>query len=193
MGMDIFGRKPEFLSKKPMKIDFRSSTDEQKEEYWNAYEKWENEIPGTYFHSNIWGWGTILTLVDIANDKYKLKMDMSYWDSNNSGRGLQTQEQCDHLADALELMLNDNFPKEFMEDDSNEIQAAWKYWQVIDTGKISLEDEADLNERYPCGTIFFDPVVTKRGVRVQSPYSCLLEDIKEWILFLRECGGFKIY
>jgi hypothetical protein len=191
MGMDIFGRKPEFLSKKPVKIDFRNSTDEQKEEYWNAYEKWENEIPGTYFHSNIWGWRTILTLVEIANDKYKLEMDMSYWDSN-SGRGLHTQEQCDQLADALELMMNDNFYKEFMADDSNEIQAARKCWEVIDTGKISLEDEADLNEQYPCGTIFFDPVVTKKGVRVQSSYSCLSEEIKDWILFLRACGGFEI-
>ena len=192
MGVDIFGRKPEFLSKKPMKIDFRSSTDEQKEEYWNAYEKWENEIPGTYFHSNIWEWGTIHMLCEMANDKYKLKMNMEYWDSND-GKGLRTQKQCDRLADALELMMNDNFPKEFMEDDSNVIQVAMEFWEMIDTGKISLEDKADLNERYPCGTIFFDPVVTKKGVRVQSPYSCLLEDIKDWILFLRECGGFNIW
>jgi hypothetical protein len=192
MGMDIFGRKPEFLSKKPMKIDFRSSTDEQKEEYWNEYEKWENEIPGTYFHSNIWGWGTIHMLCEMANDKYKLKMNMEYWGSND-GKGLRTQKQCDRLANALELMLNNDIVyKDFIADNSNVIYMVTGSWDVTDTGEAFLEED-ELNEEYDYGTILWAPVMTKKGVMVETRYNCSLEHLKDWINFLRGCGGFKIW
>jgi hypothetical protein len=192
MGVDIYGRKPKIVTEGPKQIDFKSSTDEEKYEFWNKVEEWQKENPGIYFRSSWWGWRPIHMLCEMAKDKYRLKMDMSYWDSND-GKGLRTQKQCDRLADALELMLNDIVYKEFLADNSNVIQIAKGSWRATDYGKITSDEEAELNDRYPNGTILWAPVLTKKGVMVKSAHKCSLEDIKDWILFLRGCGGFKIW
>ena len=68
-------------------------------------------------------------------------------------------------------------------------------FDLIDLGgdEVFLDEEDELNEEYEYGTILWAPVVTKKGVIVETAYSCSLEDIKAWINFLRECGGFKIW
>ncbi len=116
---------------------------------------------------------------------------MSSW-GFNFGKGLRTQKQCDRLADALELMFNDDFYKEFMADDSSVIYLATGSWIVTGTLASFEDEEADLNEQYEFGTILWAPVLTKKGVLVETTYSCSLEHLKNWINFLRACGGFKI-
>ena len=138
---------------------------------------------GDYFSSNWWGWRPILAISEAAMLSSKLDYDTSYWGSND-GKGLRTQKQCNRLADSLELMLNDNFPKEFMADNSNVIYTVTGSWDVTDTCEITPDEEADLNEQYEFGTILWAPVLTKKGVLVETTYSCSLEDIKEWINFL---------
>jgi len=193
MGVDIYGRKPKIVTERPEQIDYRSSSDEEKDEYWNKVEEWEAKNPGIYFRFNRWGWRSILMLCEVVNDKYNLKMDMSDWDYND-GKGLRTQKQCDRLANALELMLNnDTVYKDFMADNSNVIYIVTGSWEVTDTGKAFLDEEDELNEEYEYGTILWAPVVTKKGVMVETRYSCSLEHFKDWLNFLRECGGFKIW
>lgn len=186
MGVDIYGRKPKIVTEEPKEIDYRSSPDEEKDKYkyWNKIEGWKVERLPNYFFSNWWSWWSIQYLCGLANVMYELKLDLCYR-SSNGGKGLQTQENCDRLANALELMLNDNFPKEFMEDDSNVIQVAMEFWVVTGTGESFFDEEAELNKQYPYGTFLFAPVVTKKGVIVESESSCSLKEIKDWILFLR--------
>ncbi len=131
-------------------------------------------------------------LCEMAKDKYRLKMDMSYWGSND-GKGLRTQKQCDRLANALELMLNNDIVyKDFIADNSNVIYMVTGSWDVTDTGEAFLEED-ELNEEYDYGTILWAPVMTKKGVMVETRYNCSLEHLKDWINFLRGCGGFKIW
>ncbi len=184
MGVDIYGRKPKIVTEGPKQIEYRSSSDEEKNKYWNKVEGWEAERLPNYFFSNWRSWWPIQYLCGLANVMYELKLDLCYR-SSNGGKGLQTQENCDRLANALELMLNDNFPKEFMEDDSNVIQVAMGSWNVSSTGEPYFYEEEELNEQYPYGTFLFAPVVTKKGVMVESESSCSLKEIKYWILFLR--------
>ena len=194
MGVDIYGRKPIVKSERPEQIDYQASTDDQKQKYWNKVDEWEDENPGVYFRSNWWGWRPICMLCEIANNKYKLKLDMTYWGSND-GKGLRTQKQCDKLADALELMLSEspNY-NEYMIDDDDRIQIVMGAWCEAGTGKfIGSEKETELNEQYDYGTILFSSVVTKSGMMVESAHSCSLGHIKNWITFLRGCGGFKIW
>ena len=193
MGVDIYGRKPIVKSERPEQIDYQASTDEQKQAYWAKVDEWEDENPGVYFRSNWWGWRPICMMCEIANDKYKLKMNMSNWGSND-GAGLRTQKQCDRLADTLELMIsNDSGYNEFMVEDSDRIQICMGAWVEAGTGKFYHESDNDLNEQYPFGTILFSSVVTKNGTMVESAHSCSLSHIKRWINFLRHCGGFKIW
>ncbi len=193
MAVSIFGRSSKIVSERPKQIDFKSSTDNEKQEYWNKIEAWEKENSGSYFNSNWCCWMPIHRLCEMAKDKYKLKMNMSSW-IYNDGKGLGTQKQCDRLADSLELLLNnENVFKEFTADNSNVIQVVLGSWDGIGKSKISSEEIAELNERYEFGSILFAPVVTKNGVLVESAHSCSLQDIKAWINFLRGCGGFKIW
>jgi hypothetical protein len=59
MGVDIYGRKPKIVTERPEQIDYRSSSDEEKDEYWNKLMRWETENPGTYFRYNWWCWRPI--------------------------------------------------------------------------------------------------------------------------------------
>ena len=62
---------------------------------------------GDYFCSNWWGWRPINAICELAAYDSKLKIDFSYWGSND-GKGLKTQKQCDRLADAIELLISEN-------------------------------------------------------------------------------------
>ncbi len=193
MGVDIYGRKPKTISEKPEQIDFHTATDDEKQKYWNKIDEWEEENPGEYFRSNWWGWRPICMLCEIANDKYKLKMNMDHQGSND-GQGLRTQKQCDRLADALELMIsNDSGYNEFMVEDADRIQICMGAWVKAGTGQFYSDEANSLNEQYPFGTILFSSVVTKSGEMVESAHSCSLAHLKRWINFLRHCGGFKIW
>ncbi len=189
MGVDIYGRKPITKSEKPEQIDYQTSTDEQKQAYWAKVEDWEDENPGVYFRSNWWGWRPICMLCEIANDKYKLKLNMSHWGSND-GQGLRTQKQCDRLADALEDMLGKDNQ---MSSEDDRIQIVMGAWCEAGTGKFYSDEANELNEQYEVGTILYSAVVTKKGTMVESAHSCSLSHIKRWINFLRHCGGFKIW
>lgn len=65
----------------------------------------ENEE--AYFRSNIWGWGPIMAVVDTANQIYELGFNTSDWHSND-GHGLETQEECNRLADAMEKVISNS-------------------------------------------------------------------------------------
>jgi len=192
MGVDIYGRKPKISMERLGQMEYQSLTDDEKREYLNKVEECEEKSPGNCFRSNWWAWRPILYLCGLANFEFSLKMDMSSW-GFNFGKGLRTQKQCDRLADALELMLNDDFYKEFMADDSNVIYIVTGSWIVTSTLASFEDEEADLNEQYEFGTILWAPVLTKKGVLVETTYSCSLEHFKNWINFLRACGGFKIF
>lgn len=193
MGVDIYGRVPKIVSEKPVDIDYHTATDDEKQKYWLKIEEWEEQNPGVYFRSNWWGWRPICMLCEIANDKYKLKMNMDNWGSND-GQGLRTQKQCNRLADALETMLsNDSGYSEFMADDNDRIQIVMGAWVEAGTGKFYSDENSELDLDYEYGTILYSPIITKKGKMVESAHSCSLSHIKRWINFLRACGGFKIW
>jgi len=67
-------------------------------------------------------------------------------------------------------------------------------WCEAGTGKfIGSEREDVLNQEYEYGTLLFRPVVTPDGALVESSHSTSLRGIKEFVTFLRGCGGFEIW
>ena len=147
---------------------------------------------GDYFHSNWWGWRPINAICEIAAYDSKLKIDFSYWGSND-GKGLRTQKQCDKLADAIELLISNNY-NEYLTEDDDRIYIVMGSWCEAGTGRfIPSKDSLSLNEQYEYGDILYAPVVAENGVMVESSYSTSLGRLKQWITFLRSCGGFKIW
>jgi hypothetical protein len=147
---------------------------------------------GDYFSSNWWGWRPILAISEAAMLNSKLDYDTSYWGSND-GKGLRTQKQCDKLADAIELLISNNYNEYLIEDDDR-IYIVMGSWCEAGTGKfVPSEFTASLNEQYEYGDILYTPVVAENGTMVESSHATSLGRLKGWVTFLRNCGGFKIW
>jgi hypothetical protein len=147
---------------------------------------------GDYFHANWWGWRPINAICQMAAYESKLKIDFSYWGSND-GKGLRTQKQCDKLADAMELFISDGL-NEHLTDDDSRIYIVMGGWCEAGTGKfIGAEKEHILNQQFEYGSLQYSTIVTEDGMRVESAHSTSLGRIKEFISFLRNCGGFQIW
>jgi hypothetical protein len=149
---------------------------------------------GDYFCSNWWGWRPINAICEVAAYNSKLKIDFSYWGSND-GKGLKTQKQCDKLADAIELLISENTQyNENLADDDDRIYIVMGSWCEAGTGRfIPSEKTMKLNEDYEYGSLLFRPVVTPDGTLVESSHSTSLGRIKSFVTFLRNCGGFEIW
>jgi len=147
---------------------------------------------GDYFCSNWWGWRPIVAISEAAMISSKLDYDTSYWGSND-GKGLRTQKQCDKLADAIELLISNNY-NEYLAEDDDRIYIVMGSWCEAGTGRfIGSEREHVLNQQFEYGDMLYAPVVAEDGTMVESSYSTSLGRLKEWITFLRNCGGFKIW
>jgi hypothetical protein len=145
---------------------------------------------GDYFQSNWWGWRPINYLCELAAYNSKLKINFENWGSND-GAGLKTQKQCDKLANALEDFLGSELR---IKDDEDRIYLCLGSWCEAGTGKmVSSEDAQMLNEQFSYGIIHYTPIVSQSGQIVESSHSTSVYKIKQFITFLRECGGFEIW
>ena len=119
---------------------------------------------GEYFRASIWSWPPILTLVVEANERFALGVDLFGFDCN-SGYGLGSQEECDRLAKALETILAEtDFPV------------------------FTLDVELRPAEAATLGAL------QASGWEIETPaYSTDREHVEEFVAFLRECGGFRIW
>lgn len=145
---------------------------------------------GDYFGSNWWAWRPINQLCQLAAYESKLSIDFSYWGSND-GKGLDTQEECDSLADALEDYLGSEIE---VKNDDDRIFLCLGSWCEAGTGKmVDSNVVVSLNEQYEYGDILYGPIVAENGTLVESSHGTSLGRLKQWITFLRNCGGFKIW
>ncbi len=111
MGMDITGKNPKLKGEKPADIDWWNSTQEEKDAYMNAKNDFENQNPGVYFRANLWSWRPIAEVINYCNNVMGLNLPETFLSGMhyNSGAGLETQEECDKLADAIEAMIIGKF------------------------------------------------------------------------------------
>ena len=146
--------------------------------------------PDAYFRANCWSWRPIHTICDMAIHIAELPFDTNYWGSND-GAGLKTQEECNDLANAIELYLELNNGN--MHDMDDIIYLCLGSWCKADGGFISQATCDELNESYSQGKILYTGVVAKNGTLAFSSHSCSLNHINNFVSFLRKCGGFEIW
>jgi hypothetical protein len=145
---------------------------------------------GDSFHSNWWGWRPINTICQLAAYRSKLRINFDYWGSND-GKGLTTQKQCDRLAQAIEDLLGEDVN---LKEDNDRIYLCLGSWCEFGSGKfISSEIEQSLNEQYPMGTILYTSIISADGTAVESSHSTSVGRVKEFVEFLKNCGGFQIW
>ena len=191
MGVDISGLNPTILSERPESIDFENVTDAEREIYWEAVNKWKEENPGEYFASNWWAWRPIHMLCEMVSRKYQLRVNTNGW-GENSGYGLRSPKKCEELANALEDHINTHLT-EGLKEDNDRIYLCMGSW-CTDEGKfLNREVDDKLQEQYPFGSVLFNGVVLEDGTVAYPSHGTSLEHLKNWIAFLRNCGGFEIY
>ena len=104
---------------------------------------------------------------------------------------MKTQKQCDRLASALEEFLGSELR---IKDDDDRIYLCLGSWCEAGTGRMVNGEECDsLNQQFNYGIIHYTPIVSQSGKMVESSHSVSVYRIKEFISFLRECGGFQIW
>ena len=196
MGMDIYGISPVIRSKEPV-IEWETSTNEERIEYFKSKRQYERENPGIYFRANIWSWRPIAAIIDQVNEMYSLDLpgDFIARLNENSGAGLKTQDECDTLANFIEAYVQTNF-----EDwETIGLNSGFYSKRVIGSDgemhSVFVGDEEGMMISNYIGSVPFikNNVIEIENRLYTASYSVELEDIKEFVSFLRECGGFEIH
>jgi hypothetical protein len=190
MGVDIAGINPQIVGEYPKEPDWKTATDYEKDRYYDELDAFRSANPGVYFRSNWWGWRPIHAIADMAINMAELPFNTNEW-GENSGAGLDDQEQCDALADAIEAFMILNNRNMHDEDDAFYLcLGSWtdSRGHFLDSKKI-----AKLNQEHPIGTILYRGVVDSEGDLVFPSHSAPLYHITNFVTFLRKCGGFEIW
>lgn len=121
---------------------------------------------GKYFRANIWSWRPIQALC--------LELGQDLFDEENAkrigmnvGAGLPDQEKCTKLADRFNQWLEHHAG-------GHQIDLGLR---VDDTGRFVTEHD----------------LATKPDLKTSTPYNVDDDHLKEWVTFLRHCGGFEIW
>jgi hypothetical protein len=186
MGMDIYGLNPKLTSEKP-EIDWDTSTEESRKEYFKILDEWEEENPGHYFRASIWSWRPLNVLIDFVLMKKELDCNTSSF-GENSGGGFKEQYQCDVIADGLEEIVE----QMNVENQDNLYLNLGMWVNYNGTFNVPNEIQDQLNKEQK-ELFLFTPIVASNGELVIPAHSTSKKHIEEFVKFLRHCGGFEIY
>jgi hypothetical protein len=186
MGMDIYGLNPKLTSERP-EIDWDTSTEESRKEYFKVLEEWEEENPGYYFRANLWSWRPIHALIDSVILLNELDLDTKLF-GENSGGGFKTQEECDLVANGLKDLVAEM--KESGQETIYLNLGMWVSWEG--SFNVPQDLQAELNEQNE--KLFIpSPIVASNGQLVIPAHGVSIEHIETFINFLYHCGGFEIW
>jgi len=186
MGMDIYGLNPKVKGKQP-EIDWENSTEEQRNQYRNEMDNWEDDNPGYYFRANLWSWRPIHFLIDSVITMKELDWDTTSF-AHNSGGGFRTQEECNIIADGLEDYIN-----QMLEEEKETLYVNMGMWVTFEGAfnvPDEIQDELNRSIRNPFMT---RPLVASNGEIVMPAHSTNVDHLVQFVNFLRHCGGFEIW
>jgi hypothetical protein len=199
MGMDITGKNPKLRGEKPADIDWWNASQEEKDAYMNAKNDFYNQNPGVYFRANLWSWRPIAEVIQYCNNLMGLNLPETFLHGMhfNSGEGLQTQEECDKLADAIDAMIIGKFD-------------GWKYigvnykmyarkavnpeGQVFEENLYNNPELIQELENHLGDDIFVkDGEFEYNNIGYSTAHATEVDHLEDFVTFLRECGGFEIW
>ena len=121
---------------------------------------------GKYFRANVWSWHPIHALiVKLCSDLLDEKTLRSL--AFNDGAGPQSQKVCTEMAKRFEVWMEHHAQGHTLESDL----------QVTKEGRFVSEQELAANP----------------DLETESAFEVDDDHLKEWIEFLRNCGGFEVW
>jgi len=197
MGFDIYGLKPKLKSEQPI-IDWdKNPSKKETSKYFEAREKFNKINKGHYFRNNVWWWRPLADYVLEVTEGMFTDDEKSEW--HNNGGFEVSEEQALTIANLLEESVKIGITKGLEQKYSKEMKKAEKNNKllqvkldelkkiVIDkTGKDNL---VPMNYPEPFNSQWND-INKMTDWRAHYPFK--EDNVKEFIMFCRESGGFKI-
>ena len=182
--------------KKPATIDFSKSTEKQRTVYFEQQSKYEEANVGIYFRNNVWWWRPLADLVvklcKLLDEKQKEHLH------DNSGYEYD-EATAKYIADTLEAFVKSPMAKRTEKEHKKAMKKAEVHNKKVQVKLDALRKDAiaqtgnkniaprdypkDLNDKW-------ESIYALRDHIESYPFS--LKNVKEFIAFLRECGGFRV-
>jgi hypothetical protein len=201
MGFDLYGSNPKIKAgtKKPKEIDYRNATEEEREEYFKAVDEYENTNKGVYFRNNVWWWRKLADYI-MEHTKCVDENDFDKWQEN--GGHEVDDETANQIANQLEHLIKTGHAEKYKEEIDNEIKQAEehnnKVQKLLDelrsevakiVGDEKAEKLAPAEYPEPLNKKWWE-ITNKTDYRANYPFS--IDNVKEFIEFARNSGGFRI-
>ena len=199
MGMDVYGSNPKIHqgTKKPDRPeDLHKASRDVVDKYFKKEQEFEDKNPGVYFRNNCWWWRPLAYFITEHCDWLTTEQKESL--QNNSGFEFSHHE-AGTIADTLQKKVDDGSAAEREEVNKREMAVAEEWNKGINAQQGAVGEEAkketgnknivpydypaDLKKKW-------DDLQKSEDRKAHYPFA--ERNIKEFIVFLRECGGFQV-
>lgn len=200
MGMDVYGVNPTIRvnTTKPERPDnlHTGASEEVIKKYFDQEQEYEDQNPGVYFRNNVWWWRPLADFI-IDNSEWLTQEQKSRL-HDNSGFEFSHHEAVT-IADTLQKKLDDGTAQTKEDTIRKEMKEAEEWNDKLDKqmealGKIAIKETGDAKlvpRDYPKHIKDkWDKLLDQQDRRASYPFS--VKNIKEFIRFLRESGGFQV-
>jgi protoheme ferro-lyase len=197
MGFDLYGLKPKLKSKEPNINWDKKPTEKERNEYFKAREKFEEENPGHYFRNNVWWWRPLAQYVLQLMGNEFTEDEKASWHHND---GFEvSEEQARKIADRLEQELKtkrvktvENFYKARMlraEQHNKIVEQKHEELKKIVAEKTGKTNLVPRDYPEPFNSQWDD---IQKQFNYESSYPFSEDNVIEFMRFCRESGGFQI-
>ena len=197
MGFDIYGLKPKLKSKQPI-IDWdKNPSKEETSKYFEAREKFNQTNKGYYFRNNVWWWRPLADYVLEVTEGMFTDDEKAEW--HNNGGFEVSEKQALTIANLLEESVKIGITKGLEQKYSKEMKKAEKNNKILQgkldelkkivIDKTGKKDIVPINYPEPFNSQWND---INKMTDWKAHYPFKEDNVKEFIMFCRESGGFEI-
>ena len=201
MGFDLYGTNPKIKAgtKKPKEIDWKNATEEERDEYFKAVDEYENTNKGVYFRNNVWWWRRLADYI-LEHTKCVDEKDFDRW-QENGGHEVDA-ETAEQIANQLEHLIKSGHAEQYKQEIEKERQEAKEHNEKVEkmlselrlevakiVGEDKVETLAPRDYPKPLNEKWWE-ITNQKDYRDNYPFE--IDNVKEFIEFARNSGGFRI-
>jgi len=201
MGFDLYGVNPKIKegTEKPKDIDWKNATEKERDEHFEAVNEFESINKGVYFRNNVWWWRRLANYI-LDHTKCVDEADFDKW-QENSGHEVD-EETAIQIANQLEHLISTGHAEKYKQEIDAEIKKAEEHNSKVEqmlselrlevakvVGKEKAEKLAPRDYPKPLNEKWWE-ITNQTDYKANYPFS--IDNVKEFIEFARNSGGFRI-